>query len=602
MEYTMRKPLSYFAVIRQMIPFARKYHKIVLASLGLTFLGASLAQVTPITLKYIVDQVTGNIQSNPTNSSLESTIILGFAILFLKELGTLTINYYLGYFGELLKVKMGVDLSNTAFEKLLSLDMSYYDNELNQVGRLTKRVDRGVEGLSKTIKNLFVDILPLFLNATTSLVVMFAVNFWVGVTSGLIIPVYFYLSYQQAEKQRGVRNSIQEISESRSAAMLNVLSSMKLVMSFQREPLEIERHKQTNKELSSEEILHHRTNRLFDGWKFFIDRAGAVLITFITVLLVLSGNASVGAIMLHLLLYDNVTSPIRHLHRIYDETNEAVTFAEGFFEILESKSSLCAENPIDISNLTLKGELQLHNVKFSYHQEHEVLHNVNLTIPAKSVALVGLSGAGKTTIANLLGRFYDPSEGSITLDGIDIKKYPLEFIRKITGYVLQDGHIFSGSIADNIRYGDLNAPTSAIIEASKMAGLHQDIERMPSGYNTNATQLSGGQKQRIAIARVFLKNPPILILDEPTASLDAIASERIQGALKALLKSRTVLIISHNLASVVNADVIYVIKEGQIIGVGDHSSLYKENEHYRNLIDANIDAMNLEKLVAVRNK
>jgi ABC-type multidrug transport system fused ATPase/permease subunit len=213
------------------------------------------------------------------------------------------------------------------------------------------------------------------------------------------------------------------------------------------------------------------------------------------------------------------------------------------------------------------------------------------------VALIGLSGAGKSTIANLIGRFYDPTEGTIQLDGADVRRYPLEFVRHNIGFVLQQNHIFPGTILENIRYGDLEARDEAVVAAARRAGLHDEVERLPQGYLSPANRLSGGQMQRIAIARVFLKDPPILILDEPTASLDALAAERIKSALDAVRRDRTVLIISHNIASIVDADHIYVLKEGHVVGEGTHATLYANNEHYRSIIESNIKNMNLEQLL-----
>ena len=233
---------------------------------------------------------------------------------------------------------------------------------------------------------------------------------------------------------------------------------------------------------------------------------------------------SVGAIMLHLLLYRNVTAPIRHLHRIYDEHNEAVVFAGGYFDLLEAKSSL--ETSQAVSEGLVGGDVEIKNITFGYLEKEPILHNVSLRIEQ-----------GKTTVANLITRFYDPWEGEITIGGKNIKDFPLNILRESIGMVLQENHIFDGSIADNTRYGDLAATDSLVKKAIVKAGLEEIVKRSYDGLSSPAQRLSGGQKQRLALARVFLKDPPILILDEPTASLDAIATEKIKKALDEVRKS-----------------------------------------------------------------
>jgi ABC-type multidrug transport system fused ATPase/permease subunit len=242
---------------------------------------------------------------------------------------------------------------------------------------------------------------------------------------------------------------------------------------------------------------------------------------------------------------------------------------------------------------SIEGKIEFRNVSFSYTPGQEVIHNINLVLPAKQTsALVGLSGAGKTTIANLISRFYDPDHGEINVDGVNLQDYSLNFIRSSIGFVGEQTHIFSGSIFENIRYGNLNATDEEVIEAAKKAGLHDEIAALKNGYESPANKLSSGQMQQIAIARAFLKNPPILVLDRPTANLDTITADRIKLSLNLLRHNRTVLIIPQDIASIIDADMITVLKDGIVIGIGTHHSLYQANEHYRSIIDANIENMN----------
>jgi len=418
--------------------------------------------------------------------------------------------------------------------------------------------------------------------------------------ASLIIPIYFYLSFIQAKKQEGVRIGIHDLKENRAQGMLSAFSAIRVVKSFARERYEVQRNQEFTDKLAEKEIGHHRTNRYFDGWKLFVDELGAAAIVLFTSYLILNGQMSVGAIMLHLLLFRNVSSPIRHLHRIYDEHNEAVVAAYGYFNLLNAKRT---ESTIDRFTPALDEwqrpfSLKMEGVFFGYDPDVLVLKDINLELKAgKTTALVGLSGAGKTTIASLLVRFFDPMEGKILINNINIKDIPLQFLRNQVGMVLQDNFIFDGSIAQNIQYGNLNATDDEIINASKKAALHDFVLSLPKGYETSAHRLAGGQKQRVALARVFLKNPPLLVLDEPTASLDAITAEQIKKALDEVQEGRTTLVISHNISQIIVADEIIVIKDGEIVESGNHESLYKMGGHYRTIINSNIENMNLLKLM-----
>ncbi|MBS7320788.1 MAG: ATP-binding cassette domain-containing protein, partial [Myroides sp.] len=266
-----------------------------------------------------------------------------------------------------------------------------------------------------------------------------------------------------------------------------------------------------------------------------------------------------------------------------------------YFEILEAEEE--KETSGTVKNIPLKGDFNLKDVSFAYPNGTKALFNIDMEIKANKItALVGLSGAGKSTIINLLDKFYQPSSGEILLDGVPLEDYDTHFLRENIGLVLQKNHIFNGSIADNIRYGKVNATDEEVIEAAKQAYIHEQIIKLPEQYQTKATALSGGQQQRIAIARMFLKNPPIIFLDEPTASLDAIATEQIKNSLDAIKKNRTVVIISHSISQIIDADVIYAMKEGKIAEAGVHEDIYQQNGVYKEIFDASARSLNIEKI------
>ena len=295
------------------------------------------------------------------------------------------------------------------------------------------------------------------------------------------------------------------------------------------------------------------------------------------------------------MLFNNVTAPIRHLHRIYDDINDALIYAEGFFDIMNADDE--KEQSGDYRPEKIRGEFELRNVDFTYPSGTQALFDVNMTIePCKITALVGLSGAGKSTVINLLDKFYEPQKGEILLDGVPLADYDTKYLRENIGLLLQKNHIFSGTIAENILYGNVNATREQMEEAARQAYIHEQVIALPNGYESSALALSGGQQQRIAIARMFLKNPPIIFLDEPTASLDAIATEQIKNSLDAIKKDRTVIIISHSISQIIDSDIIFAMKQGRVLESGAHEEVYRQGGVYKEIFDASARSLNVAKI------
>ena len=241
----------------------------------------------------------------------------------------------------------------------------------------------------------------------------------------------------------------------------------------------------------------------------------------------------------------------------------------------------------------------MQGVHFTYPGGTKALTDVSLHIPSgKITALVGLSGAGKSTIVNLLDKFYNPQEGSIMLDGTDLRQWDTQWLRENVGLVLQKNHIFDGTIEENIRYGNPSATHDDVLEAARKAYIYDQVAALPNGFETSALQLSGGQQQRIAIARMFLKNPPIIFLDEPTASLDAIATEQIKASIDAIKQGRTVIIISHNIGQIIDADQIFVLQQGRVVQGGTPQDVYRQGGLYKDIFDASARSMNIDKIAS----
>ena len=304
---------------------------------------------------------------------------------------------------------------------------------------------------------------------------------------------------------------------------------------------------------------------------------------------------TIGKIMYHIMLFSNVTAPITSLQRIFDDLNDALVYAEGYFDIVDAESEL--EPTGGYRPEKVKGDFEMKGVDFTYPNGTKALHNVSLRVDSgKITALVGLSGAGKSTIVNLLDKFYEPDCGSITLDGVDLREWDTHYLRENIGLVLQKNHIFDGTVVENIRYGKPDATLEEVYEAARKASIYDQIAALPKGFDTAATHLSGGQQHRLAIARMFLKNPPIIFLDEPTASLDAIATEQIKSAIDAIKKDRTVIIISHSISQIIDSEMVYALQEGHIEQSGDPDELYRKGGVYKDIVDASARSLNIEKL------
>ncbi len=596
MKNPFNRTITIFGIFKQLKPFIKPYRLMIFWTLLLTLLGALAAQVNPIVLKYTVDEVQKLIDlPNPMQEGIHVLVVITI-ILLVKEIANIFINFGQKFYGEKIRINVSSELAQRAIDKILTYKVAYFNDENHESGKLQTRIDRGIESLTKLVQNFFIDILPLFTTSIIALVVMYMQNVYVGLVSTIVVPIYFWVSNMQAKKLSGVRRQLRNQREEKTSGLLNLINSILVIKSFVREKFEGKKQYDLQMQLMESQLYTRKTNFFYDGLKTFIEQIGVVLIILLTVYLVLDQQMTIGAIMLHIMLFNNVSSPIRQLHRIYDDMNDAMIYAEGYFDILNADEE--TEPSGSFVEKEIKGEFKLQNVNFTYPNGAQALFDVDMLIEAgKTTALVGLSGAGKSSIINLLCKFYLPDSGNIHLDGVNLNEYDNTFLRGDLGLVLQKNHIFKGSIEDNIRYGDMNASFEEVEEAAKKAYLHEQILDLPTAYQHDATQLSGGQQQRIAIARLFLKNPPIIFLDEPTASLDAIATEQIKNSLDAIKAGRTVVIISHSLSQIIDSDRIYVMKKGRVVENGTHDELYHQEGVYKEIFDASARSLNLDLLV-----
>lgn len=575
-------------------PFVSPYRLLVIATLILTLIGSFTAQVNALTLQYAVDSINALLEQGQGLDEGWHILITISAILLGKEVVNALVQFGQKFYGEKLRIFISQDLAQGIIEKFLKYRLAFFNQDNNQAGKLQTRIDRGIGSLTRLVQIFFIDIFPLFTSAIVALGLMYYANFYVGLVATAIVPIYFWLTYKQAQKLSGWRRSLRDGREKKSQGILSIINSITVIKSFNRESIESDKQLSLQRELTDNQMKTRQTSFLFDGLKTFIEQIGIVLIIILTSYFVLDGQMSIGMIMYHVLLFNNVSAPIRSLHRIYDEVNDAMIYSESFFNILEADAEIEQSGQ---QKPPVQGRFELSGVNFYYPNGHHALKDINMEIrPNTITALVGLSGAGKSTLISLLDKFYEPQEGQIKLDGIDLKDYDTQYLRDHIGLVLQKNHIFQGTIFDNIRYGKTNASMDEVIAAAQKASIHEQILQLPDGYDSDALQLSGGQQQRIAIARMFLKNPPIIFLDEPTASLDAIATEQIKQSLDQIKQGRTVIIISHSLSQIIDADYTYVMKEGCIAEHGEHDALYHQDGVYKEIFDAMAKSLNIEKI------
>lgn len=590
--------MNLIELFKRIKPYVYPYRWLVVLTLILTLIGSLISQVNAVVLDRTVDAINALVRPEGFVWAKAARILTIITLVLLgKEILSAGITYAQNFFGEKMRINVSKDLSQAVIDRMLTYRMAFFSRKDNETGKLQTRIDQGVSSLSSTVQNFFIDLLPLFTSAALALILMFAANVFVGLTALMIVPVYILLTIRQARKLQGWRRNMRSYRELKSHGIKNIIDSINVIKSFNREEIESGKQWNIQTEFTDNQMLVRKTSFYFDGMKSFVRQVGTVLIIILTAYLVLIEypGMTIGKIMYHVMLFANVTAPITQLHRIFDQMNDALIYAEGFFDILNADDEKEAGGKYIPEKV--RGHFEISNVDFTYPNGTKALHDIDMHIESgKITALVGLSGAGKSTILNLLVRFYDPDCGSIRLDGVDIRDYDIHFLRDNIGMVLQKNHIFDGTIEENIRYGRPNASIEEIYDAAKKAYIYDQVMKLPEGFQSKAQLLSGGQQQRIAIARLFLKNPPIIFLDEPTASLDAIATEQIKASIDAIKRNRTVVVISHSISQIIDSDIIYALKDGRVEQSGDPDGLYKKGGIYKDIVDASARSLNIEKL------
>ena len=419
-------------------PFVRPYRWLVIITLALTLIGSLMAQVNAIVLDRTVDAINALIGTDFTWGQAARILTIISIVLLGKELLSVLITFAQNYYGERMRIFVSRDLSQSVIEKVLTFRMAYFNTDENATGKLQARIDQGVSSLSRTVQNFFIDLLPLFTSALLALILMFAANVYVGLVALGIVPVYFWITYRQARRLKGWRREMRSHLETKSQGIKNIIDSINVIKSFNREKIEAQKQLDIQNQVTDNQVKTRRVAFYYNGLKSFVRQVGTVLVIILTAYLVLKGypGMTIGKIMYHVMLFSNVIAPITQLQRIFDDVNDALIYAEGFFGILNSDDQV--EPSGSYRPEKIAGKFELQHVDFTYPNGNQALWDINMTIePGKITALVGLSGAGKSTIVNLLDKFYEPQVGRILLDGVDLREYDTQDLRDNIGLVLQ---------------------------------------------------------------------------------------------------------------------------------------------------------------------
>ena len=567
--------------LKKMISYYKPYLHIFWADMFFATLSAGVALVIPLVVRY----VTSTLIYYEADVILHQMVYIAIGLFALLAVDCYS-RFFIGNYGHVMGAKMEYDMRQEIFEHMQKLSFSFYDDA--KVGQLMSRITSDLFDITELLHHGPENIILSVLKIAGAFVILMNINGWLVLAAFIVLPFMFVFAFLLNKKMRGAfkrnREKIAEIN----AQIEDNLSGIRVVKSFANEDIEAEKFK-----IGNDGFLAAKKNSYHYMGSF---QAGVgVFTTLIQVNVILVGGILIAcqkvdiSDLITFLLYIGVfTDPIRTLVDFTEQFQNGYTGFERFREIMSIQPDI--EDAKDAVVLPhVKGDITFENVSFQYQENQEnVLNHINLQVPAGSyMALVGSSGAGKTTLCSLIPRFYDVTDGRILVDGQDIRKVTLKSLRDQIGMVQQDVYLFAGTIMENIRYGKPDATEAEVIEAAKNANAHEFIMSFPDGYETDIGQrgikLSGGQKQRLSIARVFLKNPPILIFDEATSALDNESEKVVQDSLEKLAKNRTTFVIAHRLTTIQNAEKILVLTEEGIAESGTHEELLRKGGVYEKL-------------------
>lgn len=567
--------------LKKLVSYYKPYKKVFLADMFFAIMASFIALLIPLVVRYVTAKVIYMPAEQVVKTMITIAIVVGILILF-----QCYCNYYIANYGHVMGAKIEYDMRAEIFGHFQKLSFSFYDDE--KVGQLMSRITSDLFDITELLHHGPENVTISVIKIIGALAILLSINVRLALIAFLLVPfmlVYAYFFNKKMKQAFRVnRIKIAEIN----AQIEDNLSGIRVVKSFANEDLENKKFKAGN-----DAFLEAKKNnyKYMGGYNSGL----TAFTTMINLLVIVSGGLMITKDMISVtdlvtfLLYINIfTDPIKTLIDFTEQFQNGYSGYERFLQILSIEPEIKdSENAVSISNV--KGDIKLEDVSFKYNDSsHRVLKHINLEVKAGSyVALVGSSGAGKTTLCNLIPRFYEATSGKITIDGKDIKDIKLKDLRDNIGIVQQDVYLFVGTVYDNIKYGRPNATREEVIAAAKEANAYDFIMSLPNGFETDIGQrgikLSGGQKQRISIARVFLKNPPILIFDEATSALDNESEKIVQESMEKLAKNRTTMVIAHRLSTIRNAEKILVLTDKGIEEQGTHKELMDKHGIYYDL-------------------
>lgn len=563
-------------MIKEFVKYYKPYKKLFFMDLLAALLFAICNLVYPMITRDIMNEVV-------PNKDLRMLVIFGFTLLFIFIIKAF-LNHFMQYWGHVVGVRMQADMRSEVFTHLQKLPNSYFDN--HKTGVTMSRIINDLMDISELAhhgpEDLFISIV-MFIG---SFIILLNINIPLTIIIFAILPFVIIFAARQRKRMQNAFMETRVTTGEVNATLENSIAGMKVTKSFCNEEEELNKFNDRNNIFKSARQTAYRVMAdYFSGMNLFMDLLELVALVaggYFTYL----GEINLGDFAAYILYVKMFIEPIKKLINFTEQYQNGMTGFERFMEIIEEDMEKEAKNPVELKNV--RGNIEIDNVSFTYEDKKQVLKNLDLSIEAgRTVALVGPSGGGKTTLCNLIPRFYDFEEGDIRIDGKSIKNISLKSLRKNIGVVQQDVFLFTGTIKENILCAKPDASEEDIIAAAKKARIHDFIKSLPEGYDTyigeRGVKLSGGQKQRISICRVFLKNPPIIILDEATSALDNVTEREIQKSLEELSKDRTNLVVAHRLSTIKNADEIVVLSDSGIVERGTHNELINNGGVYSKL-------------------
>ncbi len=573
--------------LKKLFAYYGPYKTLFYSDMFFAILGAAVTLVIPLVVRYI----TNDVVYFEAEEARKSILFLG-ALMVALVLLEIFCNFYIAYFGHIMGAKMEADMRRDIFGHYQKLTFAFYDNQ--KVGHLLSRITSDLFDISELLHHGPEDLVISVIKIIGSFSILLAVNVRLAFVAFAFIPVMavfaFFFNGKMRKAFKRNREKIAEIN----SQIEDSLSGIRVVKSFANEKEEMKKFKRGNDNFVAAKKISYKYMGIYHSGLGAMSTLITVVVLVVGVGMMLSGTVALTDLITFLLYIANFTDPVKKLVAFTEQFQNGYTGFERFLEILSIAPDI-ADKPDAVSVGQMRGEIEFRDVSFRYDDHNDrVLNHINLKVDAGDyMALVGPSGVGKTTLCSLIPRFYDVSSGSITVDGIDIRDMKLDDLRSNVGIVQQDVYLFAGTILDNIRYGRMDATDEEVVRAAKNANAHDFIMSFPQGYHTDIGQrgvkLSGGQKQRLSIARVFLKNPPILIFDEATSALDNESEQVVQKSLEGLAKERTTFVIAHRLTTIQNAQKILVLTEDGIAEEGTHEELLLKKGIYEALYHRNFE-------------